>query len=633
MLTSLTIAKRIGTQAQKQPTLAETHAILTNQGLAWERTEIAFHADRSSAGSIKSLKAIARENTFLQPHFQQKVIDAAATQARGGWPPVWNTQNFAEAMADKNKKQAVRHLIEWALPARAPDCEETLRLIDAILAAYPQKNYQYRFHARFVGLRFGEDTLAELPEDYARGRGPFVEDRANDVLADAPWAHSAVQFVNDRYGTSLLVHCLLGESHNAPGKKDAMPDGFVRLATALFPFKAKEVTRRVIRSVHESDDHFARLTAEQRRDLDGKILAHIIGLERALYLKTAGHDFPQPLPAADDNQTMYAYLVTVGRAVNQANKDVVRAYNLVTIIQEMRQAAARAMQDGTFTSVEALELSPPEKEERRADSQRREQLIEAAMQAAGKHLEEVAAEGKMPHRLERYYFPEGLMHQVGLTEDGRVILASRPSPDPAKTSYVPYHQIWVPDDQPVPASLQALGYERDRVRRQLEQLMQFLLQSYRRPEHAMAYLKKAYIDGGEYPVVAADREKMNRRKILGTVFKPLGYEFVKQPRGSVGNYELKKYLSEKESLRCVFDFGTWRQTIDCFFAYDGDKDETTRGKAFRMRLTGWSYPQSVAIWTEELFTKAIENIGALVDILEKDHVPRLRQALSEGRGD
>ena len=142
----------------------------------------------------------------------------------------------------------------------------------------------------------------------------------------------------------------------------------------------------------------------------------------------------------------------------------------------------------------------------------------------------------------------------------------------------------------------------------------------------MGHFKKTLIDGVECVIVSTAHEKFNRRKILGAIFKPLGYEFLKQPQGSAGSHELRKALSKTEFLMCQFDFGTWRQTIDCFFSYEND-DFSPRLKAFRMQLLGWSRPTSIDISSAELFTKTIENLGAMASIIEKEHIPGLRQAL------
>jgi hypothetical protein len=314
--------------------------------------------------------------------------------------------------------------------------------------------------------------------------------------------------------------------------------------------------------------------------------------------------------------------MAVSQAVNQANKQTVRPYH----IQTMRQAAAKALLEGSFTSFKALGPSPAANEKLVADRARLEHLALDAAQKATQHLHAIASEGKLPHRLEHYYFAQGVLRAVGQTETGKYVMASFPNPDPAKTTYAPYHHIWVPEDKAVPPSLEALGYVRDTVRPQFELMKNLFMLSYQNLDHAMGHFVKTSIDGVECLVVTLEREKINRRKILGSVFKPLGYEFVKQPQGSVGSYELRKPLTTTESLRCLFDFGTWRQTIDCSFTYHSD-DFKPRLSSFRIPITGWSYPTSIEISSEELFTKAIENIGAMVEIVEKEHILSLRPAL------
>jgi hypothetical protein len=627
MLTSLTTTKKIGKQAQSQPTLVGILKLLAAQGFAWERIELSFQAGGAKGNSIKSLKAIAKQNDFLQPHYRQKYHDRTAAGATGGWPLMWKTQTFAEALADKDKKRVVVPSIQWTLPGKDGSAQEILAAVDTILAEYPQKNYRYDFHAQFIGLNFGEGTLSELPEEYLKGPGPFKKDGANGTLRGVKWAFSQVRLGKDKYGSSIVTHCLLNEGTEGLEKQHSLPEPFVGLVKSLHALKPKEVMRRVIQSVQESDDHYAKLTTEQRAKLDSEIFSYVIGQELVLYHKTAGHEFPEPRPATGDSKELYAYFVKVSYAINEANRQTVRIYNPGKI----RQMAAKAVLEGTFTSIDALELDPPVDEKLVAFGQRYDELIADAAKTSKQALDASLAEGKLPHRLERYYFPEGILRQVGQTEDGKVILASFPNPHPDKTTYVPYHQLWVPEDRPIPPSLQAVGYQRDTTRAQFQVLNQLFLQTYNNPVHALGHFKKTIIDGIECIVVTTDREKINRRKILGDVFKPLGYAFVKQPQGSIGSYELRKPLSETESLLCDFDFGTWRQTIDCTFAYDWVNEHSPKLKRFRICLTGWAYPGTVAITSEELFAKTIENIAAMAALVEKEVIAGLRKSLDELR--
>ena len=627
MLSSLTTTKKIGKQAQSQPTLVDILERLQAQGFTWERLELRFHAEGAFTNSIKSLKAIAKKHAILQPHYRQKFHDREASAATGGWPLAWKVQTFAEALADKDKKKVVVPFIEWALPGTDANTQETLAAVDTILVDYPQKNYRYTFHAQFVGLNFGEGTLTELPEEYAKGPGPFKKDGVNEILRGMKWASSQVRLGRDKYGSSIVTHCLLSVGQDAPEKQSPLPARFVSLVGSLHAFKPKEVMRRLIQSVQESDDDYAKLTPEQRRKLDGEIFAYVIDQELALHQKVVGQEFPQPRPATADSKELYAYLMWISQAINRANNQTVRTYDPGKI----RQMAAKAILEGTFTSIDALELTTPVDEKQVAFQQRYEQLVDDARKISKEHLAAALTEGKLPHRLERYYFPEGILRQVGQTDDGKLILASFPNPDPNKTSYVPYHHLWVPEDCPIPPSLQAVGYTRDTTRDQFKLMNQIFFKAYNDPAHALGHFKKTTIDGVECFVVTTDRDKINRRKILGDVFKPLGYAFVKQPQGSVGTYELRKPLGGTEALLCDFDFGTWRQTIDCTLAYRWDQERSPKVKPFRIVLSGWSYPGTVAISSEELFIKTIENIGAMAALVEEEVIARLRRSLAELR--
>ncbi len=261
MLLSLTVAKKISKQSETPLALSDLFKALQAQGLTWKRTEIAFHADGSHGKSIKSLKTVAKQNAFLQPSYRQKVPDRAAAQATPGAQHAWKIENFAEAIADKDQNRVILPFIEWTLPADEPGCQDTLRAIDKILVDYPPKNYQYRFETRFLGLNFGDQTLEELPGDYAKGRGPFTKDGMNDALRGVKWAFSQVRFTNDRFGSSVLVHCLLGEGDHSPEVKLELPVAFANLARSVLELKAKDVMRREIRSVHESGEPGATLAA------------------------------------------------------------------------------------------------------------------------------------------------------------------------------------------------------------------------------------------------------------------------------------------------------------------------------------------------------------------------------------
>jgi hypothetical protein len=540
MLQSLTLAQKISKQSKAQLTLSDINNAFRAQVIPWERVVFAFRPEGSYGRSIKSLKTVAKENAFLQPFYQQRVCDAAASQATGGQQAGWKIQNFAEAIAHKNQKVVIYPLIEWSLAAIEPDLEGTLRAIDTVLAEYSQKNYQYKFEAQFLGLNFGNETLAQLPGHYASGRGPFVAEGMNELVRGVKWAFSQTRFTVDRFGATVVIHCLLDEAKQAGGEKLELPEAFARLASYLFEFRTKDVMRRLIRSPQESDDQ------------------------------------------ADNSP--------------------------------------------------ATRTDLPQSENLPVDRKRLEQLVEDAVREAYQHLDSLMATGKLPHRLERYYFPEGVLRPVGQNESGRLIMESFPNPDPAQTSYAAYHQIWVPEDQALPPSLLALGYDRESARPHFEQQRQFFLAAYQNQAHAMGHFKKTVIDGVECTILTTDRERFNRRKILSAHFKPLGYEFVKQSHATSGSYELRKTFSDTEVLRCYFDFGSWRQTIECLFAYERN-DFSAKLNAFRMRLTGWSRPASIDISSEELFERTVENISAMVHIIETDHIPGLRHRLQASRRD
>ena len=157
-----------------------------------------------------------------------------------------------------------------------------------------RKTTSITFRRISLGLQFGDAARwPRRPKPYAKSRGPTLKEGVYDVLHGIKWAHSHVRYGRDKLGSNLLTYCLLDSSSKAPEKEAGLPEAFARLAAALQPFKAKEVLRREIKSVQESDDHYAKLTPEQRSELDTGLVAYLIGKELALHREVVGSGFRQ----------------------------------------------------------------------------------------------------------------------------------------------------------------------------------------------------------------------------------------------------------------------------------------------------------------------------------------------------
>ena len=696
MLGYLTITKKIGKQAQTRPSLADIHAALSGKRIACGQIDVQF----CSAGKLailgvknnaaKSLKTIARDNPFLQPHYRQtsrtvQEITGDKT-GLGLLQPGKPEQSFAEAIASKSKDLYIRPAIEWTIPGDTGDLENALRAIDGVLAHYPPKEYKYRVALHFNGLHFGPGTLAEVPKELGDVRDvliplkPSVEDR-----------YSYCRFLAHEQGMVITTRCLLAEGQDAASK--FVPDLFKAFANAVHGLKPNEVTRGQLASAEEaklkqgqardelakrvgisseeaqtlSVNHYQMLTPPQRFLLEKKLYEYMTGkpyaqpesldpaaqlrqmtelyqaLQVSVQAQTARQNIPlwrqntERLPIEqriDWEQKMYQNLTALPYDARVPGDMPGKECYLADLPENHRHAAAAesrllprhqcAAPDGgrgaAAKPFHLLRCAAPRSGARQAAGVYRAVppcRMEAAQEKAAKHMQTLAEEGRLPHRLERYYFAA--------------------QSQPGQVEFVAYQQIWVPEGQPVPSSLyrRVLGYNRRRRRSQAG-----------RSRSAMAGRREAdpqrRLAGNEarndanrphrrhrMPRPSRTPRKIRPRQDSESRFQAVvGYEKVKQGAGSVGNYEFRKQLAEQESVSVSFDFGTWRQTIDCWFIYRGAPVPGIRGASSKLVLTGWPHPRSLGITSQELFAMAIENIAFMADVLEKERVPELRAVLA-----
>ena len=270
----------------------------------------------------------------------------------------------------------------------------------------------------------------------------------------------------------------------------------------------------------------------------------------------------------------------------------------------LRHLAAKALLEGRYTSFADIDMSNTPQARVLAHSEAISDRLKAVKQSAVMHMWQLAKEGKLPHRLEQYYFEKG------------------------EHDLIPYNAIWVPEDREIPPALARIGYRRETARPLREQSEQLKL-AWKNPADFIAR-NSITIDGIACESLMVVREKIDRKNILDAIFKPLGYVKVAQGKGSVGTYEYKKPLAEGEEITCLFDFGTWRQTIDGHFIY--------RNGTYKLSFAFIYWPlayalhgniRSAPITTAELFTKTFDNIGFLAKMLECEHIPVFHKTIAQ----
>jgi ribosomal protein S10 len=252
--------------------------------------------------------------------------------------------------------------------------------------------------------------------------------------------------------------------------------------------------------------------------------------------------------------------------------------------------------------------------------QRRRQLEDQSREIreeAREFMKRLAREGRLPHRLEKSYFL--LENTKGVNSDGSPVLSP--------VEFLPLHSIWVPEDSPIPVSLQTAGYDRHSARTfmELERKSFDQIRIGASTFSLKSYPQKA-IDGIScYILPIAKETGFDRKKIINDVFRPLGYQKESGAKGSVGFYAYRKIISQTEYLQTIFDLGTYRQTVSAVFDY------CNGGFSLRLPLIYWplEYPHGgffqIHITTKDIFKMTFENIGTLVKFLEAEYVPRFKK--------
>jgi hypothetical protein len=241
-------------------------------------------------------------------------------------------------------------------------------------------------------------------------------------------------------------------------------------------------------------------------------------------------------------------------------------------------------------------------------------------------------EGTLPHDLLDHHWFRGPIKEIGPHE---IIL-------PGGCDYFPVDDIKVVNE--LPPTLARKDYDVSRV----EARFQLFNESLHEKNQAQIAAGKpgidvenilknrpgspSQIDDITCYVMGTWLEKMNHKKIIDAVLKPLGYA---RPKGEKGDSYLKR-LSETDFLTCSFDmhalWGRARELRASAGYRRGEKEvfvPLVYWGAFNwiewMKIENMN---PMMITTQRIFTMAIENIGFLLTMLETSCLERMRNAVN-----
>ena len=231
--------------------------------------------------------------------------------------------------------------------------------------------------------------------------------------------------------------------------------------------------------------------------------------------------------------------------------------------------------------------------------------------------------GKLPHDIMQYHIK--VEYVGGRNADGSPSIMMQ---------YRPLECILIPQGQPRPARLDALGVRAEMAEEFVAQHKKLWesMPGGERPYDINAATHPGVLDGVEYRVLPLMRQPgIDRKKILNQFLKPAGY---RQAKG-LGTYEFQKILSDREMCGCSFDFGSWRQTVMASFSYT----YSSVGKLLTLRLPfiywsgvypGTQNPRDIDISTERIFSMTVENVAFIAQALEKKFLPEFHGLIEKG---
>jgi len=249
------------------------------------------------------------------------------------------------------------------------------------------------------------------------------------------------------------------------------------------------------------------------------------------------------------------------------------------------------------------------------------------------YMRRLIREGRLPHDLLDQYWFRGRFEQVGPHE----IRLSR------GTDYFPVDALATPEG--VPETLAKKDYSPARVAELFERWQQHLrdinqkrVAAAKKPQD----IERVLIDNADLPE-QIDGIKclllptwleagISHKKIIDAVLKPLGYA---KAKGEKDSYQ--KRISENEILTCDISVpAMWRvRELYASMGYCcGEKQVDFRllywGAFHRVEWQDVDNMDAMMVTTERTFKMAIENIGFLLAVLEKNCLGEWRKALGHG---
>ena len=248
------------------------------------------------------------------------------------------------------------------------------------------------------------------------------------------------------------------------------------------------------------------------------------------------------------------------------------------------------------------------------------------------YIRTLIREGKLPYDLLDHHWFRGPIKEIGPHE---ITLLGG-------CDYFPVDDIKVLNE--LPATLARKDYDVKRVDERFQQFKESLQEKHQaqiaagKPAINVEEILKnrpgspIQIDGITCYIMGTWLEKMNHKKIIDGVLKPLGYA---RPKGEKGD-RYQKSLSETDYLTCSFDmhalWGRVRELRASAGYRRGEKEVVVPliyWGAFNwiewMKIENMN---PMMITTERIFTMAIENIGFLLTMLETNCLDRWRNAAS-----
>lgn len=241
------------------------------------------------------------------------------------------------------------------------------------------------------------------------------------------------------------------------------------------------------------------------------------------------------------------------------------------------------------------------------DSNRRPATLQGGLaREIIEHLFRQYDEGRFPHRLEDFVFLRELSFMDG---EGRLLR------QPPK--YIPIEYVIPREGSEIPRTLRASESARQVAKANIER---FRAQLGRNGDQLGAKVVIEGIECEAWPFVPEPGGSIPRKKLAQQAFKPLGF---KAGSAQQGMLHLAKEGNDY-SLKCSFDFGTWRRTALGTMAVSTSSGRRVTVPAIywsRRLPTGW--PEQLPLLTSEIFLMTMANVAFSMSEIERVFVPRI----------